>query len=48
VWGDEDLDASRPDSGQNLPHVLDDIMCLKGRAAELVELAPLRDETSGV
>src|ERR1700740_3592156 len=42
--GDEDLHAIRPSSGEDLPHVLDDIVRLERRAAEFVELAPLRQK----
>ena len=42
--GDEDLHAMRPSGGEDLPHVLDDIVRLECRAAEFVELAALRQE----
>src|ERR1700739_1283466 len=44
VRGDESLHPSRPGCGEDLPHMLDDIVRLEGRAAELVELAPLRQK----
>src|SRR5271170_2296871 len=44
VRGDEDLDAIRPSGGEYLPHVLDNIVRLECRAAEFVELAPLRQK----
>src|ERR1700756_1092306 len=42
--GDEDLHAIRPSGGEDLPHMLDDIVRLECRAAEFVELAPLRQK----
>src|ERR1700739_2952298 len=44
VRGDEDLRASRSSGPQDLPHILDDVVRLKRRAAEFVELAALREE----
>src|SRR5271156_3354953 len=44
VRGDEDLDAIRPSGGEYLPHMLDNIVRLECRAAEFVELAPLRQK----
>jgi hypothetical protein len=40
VRGDEDLHASGPSGGEDLPHMLDNVVRLECRAAELVELAP--------
>src|ERR1700757_1635856 len=42
--GDEDLHAFRPSGGEALPHMLDNIVRLERRAAEFVELAPLRQK----
>src|ERR1700736_1559571 len=44
VWGDEDPHAILPSGGEDLPHVLDDIVRLERRAAAVVELAPLRQK----
>src|SRR5271155_4571613 len=44
VRGDEDLDAIRPSGGEDLPHMLDNIVRLECRAAEFVELAALRQK----
>jgi len=38
------LDASRPSGGENLPHMLDNIVRFECRAAEFVEFATLRQE----
>src|ERR1700756_1176311 len=44
VRGDEDLYAMGPGSGEDLSHMLDDVVRLECRAAEFVELAALRQE----
>ena len=44
VRGDEDLDAIRPSGGEDLPHMLDNVVRFECRTAEFVELAPLRQE----
>src|SRR5271169_1331609 len=41
VRGDEDLYALRPSGGEDLPHMLDNVVRLECRAAEFVELAPV-------
>src|SRR5271163_4728305 len=44
VRGDEDLDASCSSRSEDLSHVLDNIVRLERRAADFVELAPLRQK----
>jgi hypothetical protein len=44
VGRDEDLHAARTSGGEDLAHMLDDVVCLERRAAEFVELAALRQE----
>src|ERR1700744_3179157 len=44
MWGDEDLHAIPQSGGDDLPHVRDDIVRLERRAADFVELAPLRQK----
>ena len=44
VRGYENLHAIRPSGGEDLPHMLDNVVRLECRAAEFVELAPLRQE----
>src|ERR1700761_3003634 len=44
VRGYEAPHAIRPSGGEDLPHMLDNVVRLECRAAEFVELAPLRQE----
>src|ERR1700748_1102841 len=44
VRGDEDLDAIRPSGGEDLPHMLDNVVRLECRAAAFVELAARRQK----
>src|ERR1700693_15389 len=44
VRDDEDLHIGRPSGGEDVPHVLDNIVRLECRAAEFVELPPLRQK----